>query len=64
MRWIVAAVRFDGRAGWQAPVEAVAADDGDVVVATGDLQRQPYGPITFAVLDAKTGAEEIAIRRG
>ena len=43
--------------GWQAPVEVVAADDGDVVVATGDLQRQPYGPITFAVLDAKTGAE-------
>lgn len=49
-------VRWE-KAGWNASVETVAADNRHVVIAAGDLNRQPHGPISMVVLDARTGDE-------
>ena len=45
------------RSGWQGAFQVVAADERTVVVANGDLNRQPTGTVTFIVLDARTGKQ-------
>ena len=43
---------------WSDPFKIVAADERHVVVATGEMQSQRNGRVTFVVLDARTGRED------